>query len=220
VQTLVSGFSGSPKLVKGGVVAYQPPDLVPTIIVFQYNPDEVRRTLASRSGSGGGAGERLRAGGPPDETIAMSVEIDAADQLERPGENAVAVANGLHPAIAALEGLMHPSFPIVVANQAAALAGTAFIAAEQTPLALLVWGARRVLPVQVTGLSITEQAFDPQLNPIRAAAELQLRVLTYRDLEPTSPAYWVYMASFTQKEVMAALNIGQETGAITDLLPF
>lgn len=215
-----TGFSGSPKLVRGGLVAYQPPELTPSIIVFQYNPDEVRRSLSAGSAGGGGAGERLRTNGPPDETITMSVEIDAADQLEKPDQNAVTVANGLHPAIAALEGLLHPSYPIVVANQAAALAGSAFIAAEQTPLALLVWGARRVLPVQVTGLSIAEQAFDPQLNPIRASAELSLKVLTYRDLAPTSPAYWVYMASFTQKEVMAALNIGQQTGAIADLLPF
>lgn len=215
-----SEFPGSPRLVKGGVVAYQPPDLTPSIIVFQYNPDEVRRSLTARSAGGGGVGERLRTNGPPEETIAMSVEIDAADQLERPGENAVTVANGLHPVIAALEGLLYPSYPIVVANQAAALAGSAFIAAEQTPLALLIWGARRVLPVQVTGLSITEQAFDPQLNPIRASADLALKVLTYRDLDPVSPAYWVYMASFTQKEVMAALNVGQQAGAISDLLPF
>jgi hypothetical protein len=218
VQTLVNGFSGSPKLVKGGVVAYQPPELVPSIIVFQYNPDEVRRTLSSGSAASGA--ERLRTNGPPDETITMSVEIDAADQLERPEQNAVTVANGLYPAIAALEGLLHPAFPIVVANQVAALAGSAFIAAEQTPLALLVWGARRVLPVQVTGLSITEQAFDQKLNPIRASAELTLKVLTYRDLAPANPAYWVYMASFTQKEAMAALNIGQQTGDIADLLPF
>lgn len=215
-----TGFSGSPRLVKGGIVAYQPPELVPSIIVFQYNPDEVRRSLTARSGSGGGMGERLRTNGPPDETITMAVEIDAADQLERPGQNAVTVANGLHPAIAALEGLMHPAYPVVVANQIAALAGSAFIAAEQTPLALLVWGARRVLPVQVTALSITEQAFDTRLNPIRASAELSLKVLTYRDLDPASPAYWVYMTSFTRKEVMAALNIGQDTGAIGDLLPF
>lgn len=215
-----SAFPGSPKLVRGGIVAYQPPDLVPSVIVFQYNPDEVRRSLTARSAGGGGAGERLRTNGPPEETISMSVEIDAADQLEKPGENPVAVANGLHPALAALEGLVYPSYPIVVANQLAALAGSAFIAAEQTPLALLIWGAQRVLPVQVTSLSVTERAFDTQLNPIRASAELSLKVLTYRDLEPTNPAYWVYMAAFTRKEVMAALNLGQPTGAIADLAPF
>lgn len=215
-----SEFPGSPRLVKGGVVAYQPPDLTPTIIVFQYNPDEVRRTLRGRAANGGGGGERLRTNGPPEEMIAMSVEIDAADQLERPGENAITVANGLHPVIAALEGLLYPAYPVVVANQAAALAGSAFIAAELTPLALLIWGARRVLPVQVTGLSIAEQAFDQQLNPIRASADLSLKVLTYRDLDPTSPAYWVYMAAFTQKEAMAALNVGQQSTTISDLLPF
>jgi hypothetical protein len=217
---MVSEFPGRPRLTKGGLVAYQLPELVPTIIAFQYNPDEVRRTLSSRAAGGGGAGDRLRTNGPPDETITMSVEIDAADQLEAPSENGVTVSNGLHPVIAALEGLLHPPFPVVVANQIAALAGSAFILAEQVPLALLIWGPKRVLPVQVQSLSINEQAFDQKLNPIRASADLSLKVLTYRDLDPTNPGYWVYMASFTQKEVMAALNLGQASGDITDLLPF
>lgn len=216
---MVSEFPGRPKLTKGGLVAYQLPDLAPTIIVFQYNPDEVRRSLSGRASTGGGAGDALRTNGPPEETITMSVEIDAADQLEAPSENGTTVANGLHPVISALEGLLYPSYPIVVANQIASLAGAGFILAEQAPLALLIWGPKRVLPVQVQTLSITEQAFDQQLNPIRAAAELSLKVLSYRDLDPTNPGYWVYMASFTQKEVMAALNLGQDTGHITGLLP-
>jgi hypothetical protein len=217
---MVSEFPGRPKLTKGGLVAYQLPELVPTIIVFQYNPDEVRRVLSSRAAGGGGAGDRLRTNGPPDETITMSIEIDAADQLEAPSENGVTVSNGLHPVIAALEGLLYPSFPIVVANQIASLAGSGFILAEQAPLALLIWGPKRVLPVQVQSLSINEQAFDQKLNPIRASADLSLKVLTYRDLDPSNPGYWVYMASFTQKEVMATLNLGQGSGDITDLLPF
>ena len=217
---MVSEFPGRPRLTKGGLVAYQLPELVPTIIVFQYNPDEVRRALSSRGASGGGAGDRLRTNGPPEETISMSIEIDAADQLEVPSENAVAVSNGLHPVIAALEGLLYPSYPIVVANQVASLAGAGFILAEQAPLALLVWGPKRVLPVQVQSLSINEQAFDQQLNPIRASADLSLKVLTYRDLDPSNPGYWVYMAGFAQKEILAGANTLTNASAIADLLPF
>jgi hypothetical protein len=202
-----SEFPGSPRILKGGIVAYQLPDLVPTIIVFQYNPEEVSRSIRPRSSGGGGAGDANRVNGPPEETLSLTVEIDAADQLERPGQNATTVANGLHPAIAALEKLAYPSYPIVLANEAMALAGSAFILAEQAPLALLVWGPRRVLPVQVQSLSIKEQAFDAKLNPIRASAELSLQVLTYRDLDVTNPGYWVYLAAFTQKQVMAGLSI-------------
>jgi hypothetical protein len=215
-----SEFPGSPKLIKGGLVAYQLPEIVPNIVVFQYNPDQVRRSLSARSAGGGGRGDRLRTNGPPDETISLSVEINAADQLERPDDHPTTVSNGLHPAIAALENLLHPPYPIVVANQALSFAGSGFILAEQAPLALLIWGAKRVLPVQLATLSINEEAFDQKLNPIRASADLTLKVLTYRDLDPSNPGYWVYMASFTQKEVMAALNLGGETGELTDLLPF
>jgi hypothetical protein len=210
----------SPRVLKGGIVAYQLPDLFPTIIVFQYNPDEVSRSIQGRSDSGGGRGDANRTNGPPTETLTFSVEVDAADQLERPGENSITVANGLHPVIASLERLLYPSYPIVIANEALALAGSGFILGEQAPLALLIWGPRRVLPVQVQSLSIKEEAFDQQLNPIRAKADLSVKVMTYRDLDVTNPGYWVYLASFTQKEVMAALNtFGEKTG-IQGVLPF
>lgn len=215
-----SEFPRSPKVQKGGIVAYQFPELLPTIIVFQYNPDEVSRQIQVRGSAGGGRGDANRVNGPPEETLTFTVEIDASDQLERPGENAITVENGLHPIIAALEGLVYPPYPMVIANEALALAGSAFILGEQAPLALLVWGPRRVLPVQVQSLSIREEAFDQKLNPIRARADLSLKVLTYRDLDVTNPGYWVYLAAFTQKEVMAAMNtLGEKTG-IQGLLPF
>ena len=214
-----SEFPRSPKIRKGGLAAYRLPSLLPTIIVFQYNPDEVSRSLRSRSAQGGGRGESQRTSGPPEETLTFTVEIDAADQLEFPANNGSVVAMGLHPAIAALESLLHPSFPLVVANEAIAMAGMAFIAAEQAPLTLLVWGKHRVLPVKVESLTLKEQAFDVNLNPIRVSADLSLRVQSYRDLEMTNPGYWVYMASFAQKEVLAAVNTIGNGSAVADLLP-
>jgi len=216
---MASEFPRSPKVLKGGIVAYQLPELLPTIIVFQYNPDQVTRSLQSRGASGGGRGDANRVNGPPEETLTLTVEIDAADQLEQPAQNSLTVDNGLHPIIAALEGLLYPPYPTVIANEALAFAGSAFILGEQAPLALLIWGARRVLPVQLQSLSVTEEAFDQKLNPIRARVELSLKVLTYRDLDVTNPGYWVYLAAFTQKEVMAAMNtLGDKTG-IQSLLP-
>lgn len=195
-----------PKIQKGALVAYSLPELLPTVIVFQYNPESVARSMQRSGSEGGGRGDAQRVNGPPAETISMTVRLDASDQLEFPGQNPLTVLNGLHPAIAALEGLMHPAYASVIANQAMALAGSAFILGEQSPLAFLVWGERRVLPVQVTGASFREESFSPKLDPTRVAAELSLRVLTYRDLDVTNPGYWVYLASFTRKEVMAAMN--------------
>lgn len=214
-----SEFPRSPKVRKGGLAAYRLPSLLPTIVVFQYNPEEVTRSIQSRAGGGGGRGDAQRTDGPPDETLTFTVEIDAADQLEHPAQNGTTVAMGLHPIIAALESLTLPSFPLVVANEAMALAGMAFVAAEQAPLTLLVWGRHRVLPVRVESLTLREQAFDTALNPIRVAADLSLKVQTYRDLDMLNPGYWVYMASFAQKEVLAGVNtIGSGSG-IADLLP-
>ncbi|WP_116132693.1 hypothetical protein [Tropicimonas sp. IMCC34043] len=205
--------------MKGGLVAYQLPELVPTIIVYQYNPDEVQRQLRLRGSGGGGRGDANRVDGPPEETISFTVDIDAADQLAQPDQNAVTVQNGLHPVIAALEGLLYPAYPLVIANEAMALAGSAFIQGEQAPMVLLVWGPRRVLPVQIESLSLREQAFDQSLNPIRVQVEISARVQSYRDLDITNPGYWVYMSAFTQKEVMAAMNtFGNRTG-IQGLLP-
>src|SRR5215207_1832029 len=82
----MSSFPGSPRILKGAIVAYALPALIPKVVVFQYNPEQVTRSLSPRTAEGGGAarGEALRTDGPPEETISLSVEIDAADQLERP----------------------------------------------------------------------------------------------------------------------------------------
>lgn len=214
-----SDFPRSPKIRKGGLAAYRLPSLLPTIIVFQYNPEEVSRSIQARGAQGGGRGEAQRTGGPPSETLTFTVEIDAADQLEFPAQNAQTVSMGLHPAIAALESLTLPSFPLVAANETMALAGMSFIAAENAPLTLLIWGRHRVLPVKVESLTIKEQAFDTSLNPIRVSVDMSLKVQTYRDLEVTNPGYWVYMASFAQKEVLAGSNTIGSASAIADLLP-
>jgi hypothetical protein len=216
---MASDFPMSPKVLKGALVAYELPDLVPTVIVLQYNPEQLTRSLQARTASGGGRGDSQRTDGPPEETISLNVEIDAADQLERPAENSMVAAIGLHPALAALERLMYPSFPMVVANQVLSTLGSAVILGEPAPLALFVWGAARILPVRVNSVSITEQAFDTSLNPIQAKAELSLKVLTYRELDMTNPGYWVYMAAFAQKEAMAMLNLAQNAGSIKGMLP-
>lgn len=214
---MASEFPRSPKLLKGALVAYQIPELLPTIIVFQYNSEQLTRSLQARTASGGGRGDAMRTDGPPEETISLKVEIDASDQLE--ARDGIATTVGLHPVLAALEGLMYPAFPIVVANQVLAALGSALLLGEPAPLALFVWGPARVLPVRVNSVSITEKAFDTRLNPILAEADLNLKVLTYRELDMTNPGYWVYMASFAQKEVMATMNLVQGGSTIRGMLP-
>lgn len=150
-----------PKVRNGTIAAYAFPSLLPQVLIFQYNPEGVGRQLSSRgSEGGGGRGDAQRVNGPPAETISLSVKIDATDQLQLPNQNAIATENVLHPVIAAMEGLMAPAYAAVIANQAMALAGSAFILGEQAPLAFLIWGERRVEPVQLVAVNFREEAFD------------------------------------------------------------
>ncbi len=213
----MSSFPNSPKLVKGAIVGLDPFNPVSSVIVFQYNPDTVTRTVtAQASGDNPDKGEALRLKGPPQETIKLDVEIDAADQLEQAKEPATSM--GVYPTLAALEMLLYPKSDLMFANEALAALGVIEVIPPAAPLTLLVWGLKRVLPVRLTQFTITEEAFDPALNPIRAKVSLDMRVLTYQDLGLLSPGGALHMAHQVAKEVMATIgsigNLGALPGTI------
>lgn len=190
-------FPRSPRLLKGALVSFDLPNPQPAVIVFQYNPDTLSRTLEAQTGSEGA--DALRIKGAPVETIKLDVEFDATDQLEQG-----AAATGLHPQLAALEVLVYPKSSLVIANTALLNAGTIEILPPQAPFTLFIWGSKRVLPVRLTEFSIAEEAYDPQLNPIRAKVSLGLRVLSYNDLPAANPGYHLFLAHQIVKETMAA----------------
>lgn len=177
-----------------------------SIIVFQYNPDTMTRRLEARANAGDGErSEPFRLSGPPKETITLSVEIDAVDQLA--DENPLAIAAGISPTLSALEMLVYPKSALVVANAVIAAAGGIEVIPVDGPMVLFVWGPTRVLPVRITGMSITEEAFDALLNPIRAKVELSLTVLSYHDLKMATPGGALFMVHQITKELMATTNI-------------
>src|SRR5947208_16321686 len=101
----MSTFPGSPRLLRGAVVGLDKNNPLASVIVFQYNPDTMTRRLEARTSGGENAdrSEALRLSGPPKETITLSIEVDATDQLET--ANPLAVAAGVNPTLAALEML-------------------------------------------------------------------------------------------------------------------
>ena len=204
----MSTFPGSPRVQKGAVVGLDPVNPLASVIVFQYNPERVTRTLTPQTtapaGSTSAPGEATRLTGPPEETIRLEVAIDATDQLEV--ANSVATTHGIHPQLAALEMLIYPKSGLVIANEALMLAGVIEVIPPEAPLAVLVWGRKRVVPVRLNELSITEEMFDPNLNPIHATVALGLRVLTYRDLGLLSPGGGLFMAHQLAKEGLATMN--------------
>lgn len=179
------------------------------VVVFQYNPDQMRRTLAARtppaqSGNVGGAREDvLRVLGAPVETITLSVVLDAVDQLAEGQGGQVVKEDGLHPALATLELLLYPATERVRESRELAEQGAVQLSPANVPLVLLVWGRSRVVPVQLTSFTVVEEAFDPALNPIQAKVDLGLRVLTNLELRPESLGYNAFLTYHTRKETLA-----------------
>jgi hypothetical protein len=207
----VTTFPNSPKLIKGGIVLINPgTSAVLRIIALQYNPETLTRSLQVQ-GVGGEAGDRseaLRLKGPPIETIKLEAEIDAADQLEFPEQNETVMRLGLHTQLAALETIVYPASSQLQANNGLAGTGTLEIAPMEAPLTLFIWSKSRVLPVRLTEFSITEEAFDPSLNPIRAKVSLGMRVLGVDDLGFNHKGGNLFMAYLQSKEQLAEKQTG------------
>jgi hypothetical protein len=211
-------FPGSPRLLKGALVGIDPSNPLASVVVFQYNPDTLTRRLEARAVSQeGDRGEAMRLTGAPKETITLSIEIDAADQLEQGSR--LAMTLGLNPTLAALEMMLYPKVATVIANDALTLAGTIEVIPIEGPLTLFVWGPSRVWPVRLTGFSITEEAHDSMLNPTRAKVELSLTVLNYHDLSLLSPARALFLAHHMAKEIMATTNVVNSAANIGVSLP-
>lgn len=197
----------TPRLVKGGIVTMDPDtSVVLSVIALQYNPDSLTRSLqiqATQGGSDGVRSDALRLRGPAIETIKVEAEMDATDQLEFPSQYPLAVQYGLHPQLAQLEMLVNPSVESLLADDQMASAGTLEIIPLEQPLTLFVWSASRVIPVRLTEFSITEEAFDPNLNPIRAKISLGMRVLSVDDLGFDHPGGRMFLTYLTNKETLA-----------------
>jgi len=206
---MATSFPGAPRLVKGGIVTMDSNSAaVQSVIPLQYNPDSLSRTLQIQSLPGGQDGVRvdaLRLRGPAVETIKIEAQLDATDQLERPDLFPNTAQYGLHPQLAQLEMLVNPTVETLLADDGMANAGTLEIIPLEQPLTLFIWSKSRVVPVRLTDFSITEEAFDPNLNPIRAKVSLGMRVLNVDDLGFAHPGGRLFMTYLGNKEHLATL---------------
>lgn len=202
----MTSFPGSPRTLKGGFVLMDADGkAVLRTVAFQYNPDSLSRTLTPR-GAKVDAGDRLeglRLVGPPIETIKIEIEIDATDRLEHPASNADTVANGIAAELADLEMIISPAPDDIAAADGLARSGTLEVLPLPSPLVLLALGRNRLIPVRITELSIVEEAFDTQLNPIRARVSLGLRALSIDDLAFGSKGAELFMVAARRRDRMA-----------------
>jgi hypothetical protein len=198
-----------PRLVRGGIVVVDPDSGASRrVIAFQYNPESLTRSFQPQAFSTqeGDRSEALRLKGPPTEVVRLEAEIDAADQLEAPGQNPNAVQYGLQPYLAVLELMLYPTSSQITGNQLLADQGVLEIVPMEAGLTLFVWGKSRVLPVRLLDLSVTEEAFDTNLNPIRAKLGLSMRVLNANDLGVQHRGSRIFLAYLKEKERLAGLS--------------
>jgi hypothetical protein len=175
-------------LLRGALIEYGSGLIgpIPNVVIFQFNPETLNRTLqVPQRPTGASARESSQAGERTVERITLKAQFSAADML---GENKVlARLFGIGPQLAALEKMAIPSAKIAGLLGAAldAIAGALSPAAadptqpiprEKFPRLLFLWGLTRVLPVTLESMSITEQEFDPLLNPVRADVDISLAV--------------------------------------------
>lgn len=181
------------------------------IISLQYNPDTLTRTFQVQAYSEGtDRSEALRLKSSPVETIKLEAEIDATDQLEFPDQHQHIVENGIHGQLAALETLLYPSSEALQNNHEQAGRGVLEIVPMEAPLSLFVWSKHRAVPVRITEFSITEEAFDSSLNPVRAKINLGFRVLSVNDLGFKHRGGSLFMSYLKNKETLAG-TVGSAT---------
>jgi len=198
-------------VMKGAFVVFEAVKPVPTnVIAFQCNPEAITRSMSPAAGDpmDAGAGEALRGGDAdtapeaPIQVFELEIELDASDGLERNDPPTREI--GLHARIAQLELLMYPPSAVVILNEIAASAGSAFATPPETPKVLFFWGPGRVLPVRVTSVAIEEQAFDERLNPLTATARVGLRTLTQSELCAWGPPFTaIGVSGHVAKELLA-----------------
>lgn len=201
-------FPNSPKILKGGIALVDARSgKTLSMISMQYNPNSLKRSYELQR-FGDGQAEMLRFKGPAIETLTIEVEIDAVDQLEFPDENQNVVQHGVQPQLAALESLINPTSGQLNSNNILASAGTLEIAPMEAPLALFIWSKNRIVPVRITTFSIDEEAFDVNLNPIRAKVSLAMQVLNVNDLGFDHLGGGLFMSYLQNKERLASKSTG------------
>lgn len=204
----MSALPRGPKVLRGAFVTVPLDGSTPTVISFTYNPSSLKRSLQPQQvgGEENDRSEAVRFTGAPTQSITAEIEIDVTDLLEV-GDSA-ALAYGALPQLSALELLVYPSLNQVNTIQAQLANGIMEVSPLTAPRTLFVWGAKRVLPVRINSYDIVEDAFDVNLNPIRATVTVTMRVLNYSDLDSGNPEYHEFM-TYQQNLITMAAQLNQ-----------
>jgi hypothetical protein len=223
------GFPNKPKILRGAFVEFGL-SLPPLLVVFQFNPLQLSRnrtlSFAVPNESSANSLREFHAETSSlrelqdkqlvtvsEQTIGFELRLDATDRLDE--RDGITEQFGIAPQIATLELMVHPKSESLVGGVVDALlgepAGFSFTRSKNPPLVLFVFGRKRVLPVNITSMNITETEFSPDLNPVRATVAVNLTVI-----EGESVPY-LYTKAMT--EAMSALNLANIADAANVVIP-
>lgn len=239
-------------LLKGALVSFTPtflPIPVPDVTVFQYNPESLTHTWSQPAPSGDGGGSCGRTGtttghpmavpGYPGEQFDLTVMLDANDDIAGGGPSgALASVSGVYTRVAAMEVLLYPADAASssLLGQATAAIASALggggpppqtVPDSTVPITLFIWGPFRIVPVRLTGLTITETLYDTTLNPVHAEVKLQLKVLSPAELQAAGAdsdvlakvATVAYEYTLSVRQAAALANLANAAQSIIGMLP-
>ncbi len=215
-------FPNQPRVLRGAFVEYGV-SVPPLFVIFQFNPEKITRTR-SASFAAPGAGKdkaseenrsfltrrclhkkgsdlekvrELQAVTVKEESISFDIRLDATDGMNE--GDSIATEYGIAPQLATLELMMYPKSMRLLAELLRDVKAFTFTGIEKPPVILFIWGRNRVLPVNLTNMSIVEEEFSTGLNPIRATVSVSMEVIEGASLP--------YLYTHALREIVSALNL-------------
>jgi hypothetical protein len=227
------GFPNKPKILRGAFVEFGL-SLPPLAVVFQFNPIQLtrNRSLTFAVPAGGQTGDKatslrqfheqhdsltevrdLQQVTIGEETIGFEIRLDATDKLN--DGDTITEQFGISPQLATLELMVQPKGESLIGQALGALLGSpggfSFTKGQNPPLVLFIWGRKRVLPVNINSLNITETQYSTDLNPVRATAAVSLTVIEGKNIP--------YLYTKALKEAMSVLNLANVIDIANVMIP-
>lgn len=219
------------KLVRGALVQLIEDVIafIPNIVIFQYNPEKITRSLTPYNPQGSANGGRARAAPDaqpfnPEEKISFTLHLNANEGLS--AFNPITMATGVASRIAALRKMVRPTSGLLSDIKGSAMAlknkTSSSLTRPSQPITFLVYGPGLIVPVRITTFSVEENLHTALLYPHDASITMELLVLTpeqfccsnikFKDL-----AISAYNLTKLQEDTLALANIANGVEDIISL---
>jgi hypothetical protein len=237
---MADGFPNKPRILRGAFVEFGL-SLPPLFVVFQFNPLQLSRNRAltfAAAGTTPPTGNHTTPTAPQrtlrqmhagvanllelqkqqvvtveEQTIGFDIRLDATDRLD--DGDTIGEQFGIGPQLSTLELMVYPKDESLLGAGVGALLGKpkgfSFTRGKNPPMVLFIFGRKRVLPVNITSMNITETEFSADLNPVRATVAVSLTVIEGKSVP--------YLYSKAMTEAMSVLNVSNATDVANVVVP-